>query len=83
LLWHHSIKGSKLVLEEEPAHEKVVGQPDLPKMEATVLLAVARQDGVTAAEIVEEINKSIPTIGKPLMNLGLVFLFCSNFTRKI
>jgi len=43
-------------------------------MEMTVLLTVAKQEGMTAPEIVEQVNKSIPTIGKPITSLPTVLL---------
>jgi len=78
--WYRTIRGNELILakrlagEEEPAKQNAREHPELSQMETTVLLTVAKQEGMTAPEIVEQVNKSIPTIGKPITSLPTVLL---------
>ena len=87
-VWHRTIAGDELVVarrlagEEEPAQQKAREHPKLSQMERIVLLAVAKQEGMTAPEIVEQVNKSVPTIGKPIANLPLVLLLLIKLREK-
>jgi hypothetical protein len=45
-------------------------------------MTVAKREGMTAPEIVEQFNKSIPTIGKPIASLPLVLLLLIKLREK-
>jgi hypothetical protein len=86
--WHRTIPGNELILarrlagEEEPTQQDAREHPELSQMETIVLLKVARREGMTAPEIVEQVNKSVPTIGKPMTSLPVVLLLLIKLREK-
>jgi hypothetical protein len=86
--WYRTIRGNELILakrlagEEEPAKRNARKHLELSQMETTVLLTVAKQEGMTPPEIVEQVNKSIPTIGKPIASLPTVLIILVTLRGK-
>ena len=69
--------------EEEQEKPKRDRYPDLAQAEQLVLLAVARENGITVEEVTNRVNEAMPTVGnKPYASPGLVMLLLITLRGK-